>query len=535
MRESSTRRRELAVTAGFLALVFLPYIGKAYHNDEPFFLAAARQVLIDPLHPLAFDFTWYGRVMPAAQINTTPPLLFYLLALALKLTGGAEWAMRLSLFPLDLAAAAALYLLAARFLAKPLLPTLIVIATPAYLINMNHLMPEKLAGALGFWGLYAAVRWADGEKKWFAAAAGLLAAAILSKYNAALFVGPAAVYAWRRGLPARRVALLCLLAAAPAAALVVFYYFFEPDLIARFSSVAAGAQTSWWSSGSHRLRSFLAFIGGCGVVTAAWPFLASRSRTILAAALASLVLFLPALDLPVAVRLVDRLAGMIFACGALLALGGAFSAQSRRARGWPLWASWLAAAGLFQFFYWSIMARMTLFMLPPLIFLMAERFEASWGPKRLESLYLASLAAALALSLPLAFVDARYAAAQREFSRQVASDYLAKGRRVWYSGYMGLSYYLGGAGAQGLDAARGGWDLARPGDAVVVLGMNSAHLRPSRRLLVNTATSTLSCPVPLRLMSGWTGEGGFYSNLSGFLPYSLSTEPLEEFTVVELK
>jgi hypothetical protein len=36
-------------------------------------------------------------------------------------------------------------------------------------------------------------------------------------------------------------------------------------------------------------------------------------------------------------------------------------------------------------------------------------------------------------------------------------------------------------------------------------------------------------------MSHWTGEGGFYTNAYGFLPYSLSREPLEEFTVVEVR
>ncbi len=520
----------------FLAAVFLPFMGKAFHNDEPFFLAAAQHVLVDPLHPLAFSFTWYGRLLPAAQINTTPPALFYLLAAAVRLSGQSEFATRLTLFPLDLAAALGLYLLASRFLKSPLLPTLIAIATPAYLINMNHLMPEKLAGALGFWGLYSIARGVDEkDPSWFWGSAALLGAAAVSKYNAALFLIPAAVYGWRRGVRPIKLFAFLAAAAAPATALIVFYFFFNPDLIARFLSVATQSQASWWSSGPHRLRSFFAFLGGCGVVTAVWPWLLVKGKTRWLVAAGAVLLFVPALDFPVAVRFIDRLTGALMASGAALALIFAFSRESRARKGFALFGPWLATAGLFQFFYWSIMARMTLFMLPPLIFLMAERFESSWPAGELKKIYGASLAATLCVSLPLAAVDYRYAAAQKEFALNVASMFIPKGRTVWYSGYMGLAHYLGEAGGRGLDASAGGWDLARPGDAVVVLGINSARVKPSHPILSDVMTSELPCAIPLRLMSGWTGEGGFYSNLSGFLPYSLSREPLETFTVVQLK
>jgi 4-amino-4-deoxy-L-arabinose transferase-like glycosyltransferase len=520
-----------------LVLAFAPFWGKAFHNDEPFFLAAAKHALSDPLHPLGFDFTWYGHVMPAAQINTTPPLLFYILAFAFKLAGGGEFAMRLALFPLDLAAAWSLYLLAARFLYKPLLPTLIVIAGPAYLINMNHLMPEKLSGALGFCGLCALVRGVDERSsRWFWGSAALLGAAAVSKYNAIVFLVPAVVYAWRRGVGAARIFKFGAVTAVPVAALVAFYWFFNPDLIHRALSVTTGSQASWWSAWPHKLRSFLAFVGGCGVVTLVWPLLLTRRKYAAIAFAAAAVLFLPSLDLPVLVRSIDRLTGIVMAGGAVLALTVCFSAQARRLRGYWFWASWLAAAGLLQFFfYWSIMARMVLFMLPPLVFLMAEQLEAAVKPKALEKLYVASLVVTLSLSVSLAAVDYRYAAAQKEFAQKMADDYLLQGRRVWYSGYMGLEYYLSQAGAQGLDFARGGWNMAGAGDVVAVLGINSAHLRPDHPMLSNVMSWDQSCAIPLRLMSGWTGEGGFYSNLSGFLPYSLSREPLERFTVVELK
>ncbi|MFA6317346.1 MAG: hypothetical protein WC943_08000, partial [Elusimicrobiota bacterium] len=146
-----TRRTELAAVLAFAALLALPFLGKAWHADEPLYLPVARHILADPIHPFAFELNYYGRSVPYREINNTPPLIMYLLALGLKLTGGAEWAMRLAFLPFDLAAAAALYLLAARFLARPLLPVLITLVAPAYWINMGHLMPEKLVLAFGLW------------------------------------------------------------------------------------------------------------------------------------------------------------------------------------------------------------------------------------------------------------------------------------------------------------------------------------------------------------------------------------------------
>ncbi|MEK7858710.1 MAG: glycosyltransferase family 39 protein [Elusimicrobiota bacterium] len=528
----------MGLVAVFALAVLVPFMGKAYHNDEPFFLAVGRHILIDPLHPFAFDFTWYGSPIAAARINTTPPVLLYMLAAAFKLTGGGEWGMRLAFLPLDLLAACALYLIAARFLRAPMLPTLIVIASPAYLINMNHLMPEKPAAAFGFCGLYALVRAVD-ERRWgvYWLSALLLGAAILSKYNAVLFLLPAAGYALHRQVATRRVLAHGALVFAPLACLAAFYFFCDRALIDRAWSVTAESAVSWWSSWPHKLRSFLSFAGGCGVVTAFWPYAAFRKGRAFWAALAlSLVLFLPTFDLGPTVRWVDRLTGVVFSCGGLLALWRVFGVEARQGPGWALWAPWILSVVLIQLlFYWSVMSRMFLFILPPLIFAMAERLETLRSGARLEGFYRASLGGVLALSVCLALVDHRYAGAQKEFSETVAARYLSAGRKVWFSGYMGLQYYLERAGGRGLDASRGGWELAEPGDVVVVLKINSALQQPGRPRLVDVHRSVLDHPIPLRLMSGWTGEGGFYSNLSGFLPYSLSAEPLEEFSAVELR
>ncbi len=170
----------------------------------------------------------------------------------------------------------------------------------------------------------------------------------------------------------------------------------------------------------------------------------------------------------------------------------------------------------------------------PLVFSLAEALEARWPVSRVWRLQAVSLAGVAALSFALSYVDFQYAGAQKAVARQAAAGCAAKGRRLWCSAHWGLQHYVEEAGGVELDWSNGGWDLVRPGDVVIVPRVNSNIMRPKRGFVANVHEARLGCPIPLRLISGWSGEGGFYSNTFGFLPYSLSAEPLEEFRFVEV-
>jgi hypothetical protein len=530
----SKRTLDLAIVAVFTSLLFVPFMGKAFHNDEPSNLAAAAHIAQDPFHPYRFDYTWFGRTLPYAATSNNPPLFHYLLALALKFVGDREFFLRLCFLPLDLLAALSLYLIAARDLKRPLMPTLIVVAGPAYLINLGHLMGEKAAAAFGFAGLALLLDGETTDPLRFFGSAVLLDAALLCKYSAALFLIPAAAVLLAAKTKPRRVLVYLAVAGAGLAAYLGW------DVVSRGTALSATLETLSQTARlptaapSHRLRALLAFTAGCGAATAAWPFFARRpsSKAWAALALGAALLFGPWLDLGPAVRPLDRLTGAALAAAAAW---GLCVLCFERPRGWSLWSSWAASALAASAAYWSVTSRLILFALPPLAFAWAALLEDRISEAGLRRLYAVSLALTLALSAGLAATDYRYAAAQKDFALSLQRDYLARGRRVWYTGYMGLQYYLSRAGGRGLDSARGGWDLARPGDAVAVLKINSTGLRPNRPLKANTLTYDVDGEIPLRLFNGWGGEAAFYSSTWGFLPFALSREPLEEFTVVELQ
>lgn len=515
------------MVAAFVLSTGLCLWAKPWHMDEPFFLAIARQIIRDPFHPLAFDFNWYGSAVPMGTINNTPPLLAYLLAGALKLTGGSEFWTRALFFPFDLAAAWGLLALAGRFLKKPLLPTLIVLAGPAWVLNMHHMMAERVMAGFLFPALWLYVKGVDEKNQQaFRGSAALACMAILAKYNGIFILAPVLAYGLLGGEPLPRLAGWGLTAISGASAWQAYSLFAgaNPGLAAL--AVTSEAAAGFWSAPSHKARALLAFTGGCGVATSLWgAFLKPSRRVVLGGAAAAGVLFLPLFDLAPIVRGVDRATGFLLAWGVLVAL--AVLAKGRRTPGAPLWAAWLVAVAALQLAYWSVLARFIVFLLPPLTFWLAEKLEEKGSSQRLHA---ATLAVVLVLTLGLGVVDWTYAAAQRVAARRVVAEH--PGRTIRTAAHWGLQEYLVAAGGKPLDHARGGWDEAAPGDVVVVTRANSNAQKPARPLAADVTGWTVTSPIPLRHISAWTGEGAFYSSVMGFLPWSLSREPVEEFTVV---
>jgi len=61
-------------------LLLIPFLGKAFHIDDPLFLYTAQHILDDPLDFYGFPVNWYATAMPMHEVNQNPPLLAYYLA-----------------------------------------------------------------------------------------------------------------------------------------------------------------------------------------------------------------------------------------------------------------------------------------------------------------------------------------------------------------------------------------------------------------------------------------------------------------------
>src|SRR5687767_15501031 len=91
-------------SVALLLLITLPFVGRAHHVDDPLYLAAARQVLTDPLDPLSGLSFWHERPATLFDDLYNPPLVAYLLALPVAAGGGREVPVHLAMMLLAAAA-----------------------------------------------------------------------------------------------------------------------------------------------------------------------------------------------------------------------------------------------------------------------------------------------------------------------------------------------------------------------------------------------------------------------------------------------
>lgn len=519
-----------ALAVGFQLLTSLAFLTKPIHLDETLYLRIAGQVLKEPARPLGFDLYWFGRTIPASLAHPNPPTIGYLLAPSAAAAGGGVAAMRLAALPFELLAALFLYLLAAKFLARPLLPVLAVLAGPGWWITIHELHLEKFMAAFGFASLYF-LSLADPRRpdRWWWAAAACAGAAGATKYPAAIFPLAGAVWLAARGAPLFRAAVWLAAACAPMGALLAWQAL-DPE---RLRFVAAHSTGSQGTGPAHHARAVFTFLAGCAPGAMLWAWWSGCSRRVLAAAAAAAaLLFLPFLDLAPATA-ADRALGLVLGPAGAAALAAA--AFSARASGGGLpWGALGGAALLLQAFaYWSVVARFTTFLSAAVAILLAERLERTLAPGHADRLAAAGFALSLLTGAAAAATDAAFARAGRHAAEELAAPALAAGRRVWFTGHWGFQHYVEAAGARPLE----GWGEARAGDLALVPGLNTNVRRPDRPLKADVRVAEPPSPTGLLLMcgKGWACQAGFHSSLYGFLPFSLSREPLDRFEAIELK
>ncbi len=537
VEEKQNLKIEAAAVLFFSFLIALSGLGQALHMDEPFFLVVGAHLLKAPLHPFNFSFNWYGQTVLYAKLNNTPPLFHYLLALGLEISKGKLWLLRALFMPLDLLSALFLYLIAANFLKRPLWPTLITLASPAYLINLPHLMPEKLMAVFSFLCLYALIRaFEDQNEIWYWISALALNFALLSKYAALFLLFPALSYSLHYKKPFLKTISYFLISIAG----LLLYFLYDRLTNHAVLSAVAGvfATPNIALLPFHKTRSFLSFTGGLGIAATLWPllFLKKNFKAHILCLTGALLLFLPFFDTPHAViSIFERGLGIFFSYLAFISFLELFSA--RALKGWPLWMSWFFAAGLLQLtLYWSIAARIFIFILPPLILGLAEKMESRLKGKTLRMIMIASFFLTLSLSLALRQVDFAYASSQKKFSHWVKDRYIARGKKVWFTGHWGFQYYMEKAGA-----AEENWppQKMKTGDIFITPTINTNLMLPfpltNRLKWIDEVT--IQNPFPLRLMgsSAVPNEAGFYSSVFGFLPYTLSSVPLDKFLVFQIQ
>lgn len=544
-----TRPRSVAIVLGLVVALGLPFLGKALHVDEPFFVAVAENLRGHPLRPydgaVALDDTDH-RVFAArgTEPNTFetlshPPLVPYLVSLVALASGGAirETPQRAAFLLFAVLAAYSQHRLARRFTDRPLAATLFLASSPIFVMAAPSLMTDMPSLALSLAAVALFVEGTDsGSPRRLLLAGTLAGLAALTRYVALGLLPLALAYVLLR----RKADWKACLSLVPFGLLFGSWCVQNRAEYGSFHLAAAARHYADYYSGrfwggadvARRAVCDLAALGGTAFPAAVLMLAAGGTR--------ALVVFAACLALAASVVVANpfglaELGGYgpweTLALVLCLAAGACLVAEAARRRSAasadrPFLALWLAGAvvGTVVLLPFGT-ARYMLLALPPLALLLH-------GPQVPASPALrygtgVALAASLALSLALALADREYADAYRSFAAQVPG--YAQGSRAWFIGDWGFRYYMERAGHRYLLSSDAS---PREGDVVVRPRVAGLHeMTPRLRARVEPiATVAFQGRLPLRLMNA-EARAGFYSHGWGLLPFALSRAPLETFDV----
>lgn len=532
------------VILAVLVLVCLtPFLGKAFHIDDPLFVWAGKQIAQHPGNPYGFTVTWYTEPEQMSDVTQNPPLAAYYIAAAGGILGWSEAALHGAFLLPALAVILGTYFLARRFTRWPLLAGAVTLAAPGFLASSTTVMCDVMMLAL--W-ILATLSWLEGMERrrpGLLAVSGLLIAlCALTKYFGMALIPLLLLYSVARE---RRVGSWFVYLLLPVAALVGYEYWTKALYGRSLVGGAADYAQSKDAVGFYKALVGLSFAGGCALPALTFaPVMWSRRAILLgaiAAALMGLGVGIGVLGMPPAVapdhRNVLSLQLALFVAGGMGALALAFADWRRnRDPNSVLLLLWVLGTWVFaSFVNWTVNARSVLPMIPAVAILLARRLETlgSFAGKLRMAKLVVPLVVSAAVALWVTWADASLANSARK-AAQYVRDHLSKpGINVSFEGHWGFQYYMQAYRYQPIDFR----DLHVANGDLVVIPQNSSYAAPqSIPASVVASRGVLALPVKagMTTMSQAWGSG-FYSDALGPLPYSFGPALSEYYMVFRLK
>src|SRR3989344_4172244 len=264
--------------AVFILTLTVPFSNKAYHMDDVSFIYIADQILKDPLRPYSFTVEWGGGTKQAIHLNDTP-LVSYYISLITLLFGRSEANLHLSFIIFHMIAGISFYFLAKRFVRKPLMATLLLVATPTFLVNSHNLMFDVPVLSLLLLAMVLFIRGVDKEDHKFLFFGSFVAGlAYLTKPTAIVIVPLMAFYCF-----ANKKSKYIAYQIIPIMFVVLFalhnYLFEGKVLLTNYGSFIIGNKPNLSLLSAH-VFSNLSYIGGATIFPFffLYPFLFNRKN-----------------------------------------------------------------------------------------------------------------------------------------------------------------------------------------------------------------------------------------------------------------
>src|SRR6266404_5213356 len=508
----SPRRRKLPAWSAYVLLsvgtiaCLAPFSGKAFHVDDTLFIWAAKQITKQPLNPYGFELIWDMTRVPMSEVTQNPPLASYYAALVGELAGWSERALHLAFLIPALVVVLGTYRLAQRFTESPLLAALATLLTPGFLVSATSVMCDTTM--LAIWML-AALLWVEGEedrKSLYLVGSGLLiGACALTKYFGIGLIPLLLVYSLARR---RRLGTWIFSLLIPVVMLVIYELWtadlYGQGLLTRAAEFADSQRIVAQVPYLGKVLVGASFAGGCALTAVLFAFLLWSRKELLSGAIlaicagASILLGWVGLGMQLghAAALAARQQHwLLIGTQLVLCIGGGISIlalaisdfwKHRDAKSLFL-TLWICGTFVFAgFLNWTVNARSVLPLIPATGILLARRIgKLQWVAARKELQVIAVLAASGALSLWIAFADARLANAARQAATVICQNTRRESGTIWFEGHWGFQYYMESCGAQPMDILH---PVVHNQD-LLVIPENNVQIFPIRPEMADTVNS----------------------------------------------
>lgn len=179
--------RDLALLVLFVVGCAVPFLSQPFHMDDNFYMDIARSARAHLLYPYDAPIDFSGVHYQEGGSHSHPPLQVYLLAALQHFAGegeGSEWIYHSVALIFPLLGVLSLYFISARFVERPLWPSLVMAVCPLLLVMEHTLMLD--VPTLAYWlAAIACFLWAaDLNRKGLYAASSLFQfAAMFTSYQ----------------------------------------------------------------------------------------------------------------------------------------------------------------------------------------------------------------------------------------------------------------------------------------------------------------------------------------------------------------
>lgn len=539
-------RWDRAICALATVLCLAPFLNKAYHIDDPYYLWIAKHIVANPADYYGIELNWYGTPMPVYAMHASPPLAPYVLAAAGALLGWQEPVTHAVYVGFAILFVLSSYAIARRACTRPLLATMLTLATPATLVTSTNVMLDLPMAALFTSGI-AVWLWASdsGRTLGWVASGLLIGLAALTKYfgiaavpllGAYMLVRRKQVGTWAFSLLIPVIAL--------GAEQFITYLLYEKSTLLNAGNIASESRQLATSPVFLVLLTGLSFVGGClvpltmfGVGTAWRRPLPTLALGIVALAAASWVYLAQGAlvggvtwELPPvsAIQL-----GLFIFGGLYLMTLVVWDWSAHRSPESVLLACWVLGTFVFAtLINWGVTARSILPMAPAAALLVTREGDRLASGSRLQrGLESALVGACFAISLAVGWADFKWADSIRQAGRQYSSYRDRVPGTLYFQGHWGFQYYMEEGGAKAVDFQN---PRFQAGDVIVIPQNNANVLEMGGDVPVDVRTTAFPAVSWLAVMSMPLGAG-FYSDRWGPLPYAFGSVPADTYHAVYIR